>query len=112
MTERGNSSSYQVRQKPDDEGYEVWWRGPIDGYLAATHPSGGMPIEDARLFAAAGGLLAALRACRLELYWCAKQLAERGVKGHANDSVARALRDADEAIKRAAPPSQSDEDSR
>lgn len=43
-------------------------------------------------------LLEALRSCRLELFWCAKQLEQRGVKGHPEDSVSRAIRLADHVI--------------
>lgn len=47
-------------------------------------------------------MLAALKAARTELYWCAKQLELWGLKGLPGDSVDRALRDADAAIACAA----------
>jgi|SRR6185295_105630 len=43
-------------------------------------------------------MLAALKACRLELHHCAEQLSAHGQTGHPDDSVSRALRAADAAI--------------
>jgi len=64
-----------------------------------TASSIGDAIENENLAVEEGSrLLEALRACRLELFWCAQQLADRGMKGHPDDSVSRALRLADEAM--------------
>ncbi len=44
-------------------------------------------------------LRSALSACRLELYWCQKQLASMGYESREGGSVMAAMKMADEALK-------------
>lgn len=88
--------------------------GPYEHRADRTVAANGTPLArcyagrnaaaNGQLFAAAPELLEALKACRLELDYCQKQLAAYGQTGSANDSVSRALANGAEAIAKATQP--------
>ncbi|WP_311271250.1 hypothetical protein [Sphingobium sp. WCS2017Hpa-17] len=59
--------------------------------MVVTSGNNKQMVADRALFLAAPELLTALKACRLELDYCQRQLAAHGQTGSPNDSVSRAL---------------------
>jgi len=80
------------------------WRAIVsnfDEHYNRMSVSGHIGGANARLIAAAPELLEALKACRLELWYCQSQLASHGQTGCEGDSVSRALKAGADAIARA-----------
>lgn len=73
-------------------------------FLATLALDGDNRIRD--LVNSEAALVEALRATRLELSWCAAQLAARGLPGRTGDSVHRALNKASAALARATDPAE------
>jgi hypothetical protein len=72
-----------------------------NGTIIAEVTRGKQFEANAHLISAAPDLYEALRQCRLELRYCADQLAADGQTGHPEDSVSRALRSGEAALAKA-----------